>query len=345
LLKKPYPASQFLGELAMKKSLVALAVLGLSGAAMAQSSVTLYGTADAGVGKQAYNTAAGANPKLNSAKTHFIGGGLMNNSDSNLGVRGSEDLGGGSSVGFNFETGLSLNDGSTRAGGLSSGFWQRQANMWIGGQWGTVKLGRQFSPSYLATTTYELTKGANYSVLGNTYKYLGLTDKRVPSAFAYISPTFSGLTAAVGFITKTDLGLPSNKNAWDAAVLYGGGNGIPVTAGLGVNKVGNSKTNYQLGGKYNFADQFALSASYTQATLPDSKARRRGFGLGGSWTAGAFGATLDLTRDTKNDWTGKKYTNGVVELKYNLSKRTFVYGAYLREDKTNNYGLGIRHNF
>lgn len=318
----------------MKKSLVALAVLGLSGAAMAQSSVTLYGTADAGIGRTPYNTLH--------ARTHFMGAGLMNNSDSNLGVRGSEDLGGGSTVGFNFETGLSLNDGSTRAGGLSGGFWQRQANMWIGGQWGTVKLGRQFTPSYLATTTYELTKGANYSVLGNTYKYLGVTDKRVPSAFAYISPTFSGLTAAVGFITKADLGLPSDKNAWDAALLYAGG---PISAGLGVNKLGDSKTNYQLGGKYNFADQFALSVSYTQATLPDSTARRRGFGLGGSWTAGAFSATLDLTRDTKNDWTAKKYTNGVAELKYSLSKRTFVYGAYLREDKTNNYGLGIRHNF
>ena len=35
----------------MKKSLIALAVLGLSGAAMAQSSVTLSGVADAGIGK------------------------------------------------------------------------------------------------------------------------------------------------------------------------------------------------------------------------------------------------------------------------------------------------------
>ena len=33
----------------MKKSLIALAVLAASGAAMAQSSVTLYGVADAGV--------------------------------------------------------------------------------------------------------------------------------------------------------------------------------------------------------------------------------------------------------------------------------------------------------
>ena len=54
---------------------------------------------------------------------------------------------------------------------------------------------------------------------------------------------------------------------------------------------------------------------------------------------------MDLTRDTKNEWTGKKYTNGVVEAKYALSKRTFVYGAYLRLDGDNNYGIGVRHNF
>jgi len=32
-------------------------------------------------------------------------------------------------------------------------------------------------------------------------------------------------------------------------------------------------------------------------------------------------------------------------LKYSLSKRTYVYGAYLRSDKTNNYGIGIDHIF
>ena len=28
-----------------------------------------------------------------------------------------------------------------------------------------------------------------------------------------------------------------------------------------------------------------------------------------------------------------------------MSKRTFVYGAFLRLDDTNNYGIGVRHNF
>ena len=83
-----------------------------------------------------------------------------------------------------------------------------------------------------------------------------------------------------------------------------------------------------------------LSPLASQANL-----RRRGASIGGTATFGATSVTLDLTRDTKNEWTGKKYTNGVLEAKYALSKRTFVYGAFLRYDGDNNYGVGVRHNF
>ena len=313
----------------MKKSLIALAVLGLSGAAFAQSSVTLYGVADAGVGK----IELGA-PKGNDAsdKTEFISGSTMNNGTSRLGVRGVEDLGGGLKAGFQFESQIDLDNGAA-----ASNFWARQANLWLSGNWGTVKLGRQFTPSYLTGSTYELTGAANYSVLSNTYNWAGI-GSRANSAFAYMTPNFGGFTAGVAYVTKTDLGL--SKAAYDLGLMYKNG---PIAAGLSVNKVATSKTNYQVGGKYNFGN-FALAASYNQASN-QAKAIRRGFGLGGSATFGAFTATLDLTRDTKNEFTGEKFTNGVVELKYALSKRTFVYGAFLRLDDTNNYGIGVRHNF
>ena len=316
----------------MKKSLIALAVLGLSGAAMAQSSVTLYGVADAGIGKIEAGSGLAKPENDASDKTEFISGSMMNNGTSRLGVRGVEDLGGGLKAGFQFETGLDLDNG-----GSSGAFWSRQANVWLGGNWGTFKLGRQFTPSYLAGTTYELTGDALYSVLVNTYNYAGI-GRRANSAFTYMTPSFGGFSAALAYVTKTDLGLP--KDAWDLGLMYKNG---PIGVGLSANKVANSKTNYQLGGKYNLGN-FALAASYTQAS-DQAQLRRRGFGVGASANFGAFTATLDLTRDTKNEWTGKKYTNGVAELKYALSKRTFVYGAFLRLDDTNNYGIGVRHNF
>ena len=314
----------------MKKSLIALAVLGASGVAMAQSSVTLYGVADAGVGK----IEAGA-PAGNDAtdKTQFISGSLMNNGNSRIGVRGVEDLGGGLKAGFNFESGLDLDQGDTLGSG--GGFWGRAANLWLGGNWGTFKMGRSLTPSYYGAAVWELTGTANYSVVGSTFGFVN--SLRNNSQFSYKTPDFGGFSAELGYILKAD---NADRSKVDMNLIYANG---PIGVGLSANKTKGTSTNYAIGGKYSFSN-FALAASYTNVNNA-ANARRRGFSIGGSATFGAFGLTLDLTRDTKNEWTGKKYTNGVVEAKYALSKRTFVYGAYLRLDGDNNYGIGVRHNF
>ena len=322
----------------MKKSLIALAVLGASGVAMAQSSVTLYGVADAGVGRIKMPATSAAIARGNdmdrSTKTEFISGSLMNNGDSRLGVRGVEDLGGGLKAGFNFETGLDLDNGqaNTYTGG---GFWGRNANLWLGGNWGTFKMGRSLTPSFYGAAVWELTGAANYSVVGNTFGYVN--SLRNNSQFSYKTPNFGGFSAELGYILKAD---NADRSKVDMNLIYANG---PIGVGLSANKTKGTSTNYAIGGKYSFSN-FALAASYTSANTA-ANLKRRGFGIGGTATFGAFALTLDLTRDTKNEWTGKKYTNGVVEAKYALSKRTFVYGAFLRLDDTNNYGIGVRHNF
>ena len=315
----------------MKKSLIALAVLGASGVAMAQSSVTLYGVADAGVGK----IEAGA-PAGNDAtdKTQFISGSLMNNGNSRIGVRGVEDLGGGLKAGFNFESGLDLDDGANLGSG--GGFWGRAANLWLGGNWGTFKMGRTLNPTFYGLATWELTGTAPYSVIANTYNSGG-GGSRNNSQLSYRTPAMGGFSAEIGYILKAD---NADRSKVDMNLIYANG---PIGVAVTANKVKGISTNWSVGGKYSFSN-FALAASYTNANNL-ANARRRGFGIGGTATFGAFALTVDLTRDTKNEWTGKKYTNGLVEAKYALSKRTFVYGAFLRLDDTNNYGIGVRHNF
>ena len=313
----------------------------------AQSSVTLYGVADAGVGRvnsgSTHDPRAqrqplwGVNAENGNGKAQFISGSLMNNTQSRVGFRGVEDMGNGLKAGFQFETGLDLDNGAA-----DGTFWQRQANVWVGGNWGTFKLGRQFTPSYLVQSAYELTGEANYSVLANTFGTAGLA-KRADSAFAYVTPNMSGLTAAVAFVSRNDSGLA--KNVWDLGVLYANG---PIGAGLSVNKgLDNGKTNYQLGAKYTFSN-FTVGASYNHVTGIKSllgEPRRRGVSIGASGTFAGFTVTADITRDTKNDFHGKKWTNALLEAKYAMSKRTFVYGAALRLDGQMNYGIGLRHNF
>ena len=68
----------------MKKLLGALAALSAAGTALAQSSVTIYGTVDAAV---AYYRGEGVGSRL-----QLVSGG---NTQTKLGFRGREDLGGG----------------------------------------------------------------------------------------------------------------------------------------------------------------------------------------------------------------------------------------------------------
>ena len=95
----------------MKKSLIALAVLAGSGAAMAQSSVTMYGIADVYVGFESrdgqYYKATDPTQSLDKydeSNTVLQSGGV---NAAVWGLKGSEDLGGGLKANFDFQAGFS----------------------------------------------------------------------------------------------------------------------------------------------------------------------------------------------------------------------------------------------
>ena len=302
----------------MKKSLVALAVLAASGAAFAQSTVTMYGVADLSLSDTSGST------------TQMSGNGQMNNGSSRLGVRGTEDLGGGLKASFNFEQGINAETGATQANTFA-----RAANLSLSGGFGSVKLGRTLNPSFFGVAAWELTGTANYSVVGNQFGFGGPADPRNNSEFSYSMPRMSGFGATLGYVFKAD---NANNAKVDANVTYVQG---PIAAGLSYNKVENSPRNWALGGKYDFGT-FQVAASYQ-----DPAGDKKGFTVGGSAALGPVVLTLDMARDTGSAF---KTTDMVVEAKYALSKRTFAYAAALRDDfattaTVTSYGLGIRHNF
>ena len=115
----------------MKKSLLALAVLGaFAGAASAQSSVTLYGRVDLAVSK-GVGTAA---------KT------LNNGSGSRLGVRGVEDLGGGMSAFFQLEHRFNADTGAMSD---ASRMWGGRSIVGLQGGFGKLTLGREYTTAFL----------------------------------------------------------------------------------------------------------------------------------------------------------------------------------------------------
>ncbi|MDO5087049.1 MAG: porin [Comamonadaceae bacterium] len=327
-----------------KKTLIALAALAAGSAALAQSSVTLYGVADVGIGK-------GEGGKVN-----MISSTIGNHTSSHIGLRGVEDMGGGLKAGFNFEQAINMENGAT--GVADSTTWQRAANVWLGGNWGRFQMGRATTPSFNAMQTWDLMGLPGYAPAYFSFGFVGGdTGDRIDSLFSYKTPVWGGFSAELGYFAKGDdpLGNASSKrDKFDLGVTYVNG---PLSAGVAYNKTKGYKANYGLGAKYNFGS-FTLAASYQDsnnwayANTPGAVGRVAGVTLGGMVNFGAMSVALDVVRPLKNEATfqnvtykQKKYTNGALELKYALSKRTFFYGAYLRAEGTNNYSLGMQHRF
>jgi predicted porin len=140
----------------MKKSLIALAVLAAAGAASAQSSVTLFGIVDATLAWGRGN-GAGSSDRFQLTNSGY--------NSSRLGFRGTEDLGGGMSASFWLEAGLNNDNGSgaatntnntvagsTGGGGLT---FNRRSTVSLGGNWGELRLGRDYTPAFWNLTVFD----------------------------------------------------------------------------------------------------------------------------------------------------------------------------------------------
>lgn len=127
---------------ALQRTLISAALMVLAaGSAQAQSSVTLYGRLDAGF--QYSDKSRGADGRDAGSVSELSNGGIR---PSIFGFRGSEDLGGGLKAFFNLESHFDSGTGQT-----TSTFFRRQANVGLSStEWGTVTLGRQYTPAVLA---------------------------------------------------------------------------------------------------------------------------------------------------------------------------------------------------
>jgi len=123
------------------RALVAVALLSAGGAG-AQTAV-LYGLLDASgtrikpVGTEDY-------------LLHLTNGNMQT---SFIGLRGSEDLGGGLRAVYRLESYLRVDVGAAGRD-IGDGFWAREANVGLSGSFGTTVLGRTPTPLWLATTSF-----------------------------------------------------------------------------------------------------------------------------------------------------------------------------------------------
>jgi len=310
----------------MKKSLIALAVLGFAGGAMAQSTVTLYGVANVGFG--------GANG---------VGQGFQmmdapNGTGSRWGLRGTEDLGGGMKVNFLVESGFSLHSGqldnptaaapNAAPNTVADKLFQRSSWLGVAGGFGEVRMGRQYTVGFDASIWSMPATRTNAQLLAG-FGFNG-TPARNDSMIKYLSPNFSGFKFEASYIlTKNNAGHPL-----EAALMYANG---PFNANLSFYKQKALSTGWGLNAGYNLG-AFSVLGGYVKAP----GALNRGFFLGAKGTIGAFTPWIQVARNTK-----AKRTAYDIGADYALSKRTKLYVVYghVNNPSLYRYGMGVQHSF
>ncbi len=333
---------------------LALATLAACAPAWAQSTVTIYGAVDVAVGK-AYQL---ENNQIRAGKTGLQSSSMVNLQDSFVGFKGVEDLGGGLQVGFQLEQGLDASSGSADP----EGAFARGANIWLGGSWGRIKLGRAATPSYNAMASWDLVGAGNNSLAYNAYGPVGYTGgKRQSNQVSYQAPSIGGFSVEMAYVPKDDNNFSGlNRSRFDVGATY---NFSALTLGAAYNKVSGLDASYAFGAKYQYQNyEFAggyfhsRNANYfddaTGVLVANAVASADGFTVGAKGRWGKYVVGVDLARDTKSEYViggarydSKKYTYATLHGIYEFSKRTKAYVNYSRWSGINNYGIGISHGF
>jgi predicted porin len=181
---------------------------GLCGTAVAQSSMTIYGVADAAL--------VYSNNQNGKAQTYMRSG---NQASSRLGFKGTEDLGGGTSALYVLEAGLNLDDGTASSAGS---IFNRQAFVGLANSHvGTVLIGRQYTPYYLFVGPLGQ---VNY-VTGATGAHPGDIDGldvtiRSSNAVTYLSPVWHGVQVSVLGAAGEQAQDKRNGDTFSAAIRY-----------------------------------------------------------------------------------------------------------------------------
>jgi predicted porin len=155
---------------------------GFAATAQAQSNVTIYGIADVGIVSER-GGAAGNVTKVTSG----VG------SQSRLGFRGTEDLGGGLSAIFQLEAGVKLDDGSLD--NTNSQLFNRQAFVGLKSkEAGTLTLGRQYTMYYNALSQVGDPFGAGYAGSAKNLFPTAGAQTRTSNAIVYATPNVDGFS-------------------------------------------------------------------------------------------------------------------------------------------------------
>lgn len=305
----------------MKKSLVALAVLGtLAGTASAQSSVTLFGVMDAGV---AFLKGGGV------STNQVVSGGL---NTSRFGLRGTEDLGGGLKANFWLESQVNEDTGTSDSGGK---FWNRRATVGLSGDFGEFRIGRDKTSVRNIIDEFDAFGGVGFGDITANSKFssnaLGaagtLGANRNDNEVRYFLPSNLG-----GIYGSLDMGYGEGVGGQK---LYGGRVGykegpLNVTAGMSVSTLANGAKwgHGAVGASYDFG-MVKIGVLGIEAKYAGRKQDVYGVNATVPVGQGAFKVQYAQSNANSLAETGAAvYDARLISAAYiyNVSKRTSLYG-------------------
>jgi predicted porin len=299
----------------------------------------------------------------------------LNNHDSRVGIKGSEDLGNGLKAIYKLEFAVDPAEDSMSWGG-------RNQYVGLAGGFGTVLVGRHDTP-------LKMSQG-KFDVFGDTYadmKRVIPGEDRLGNVGAYISPDWAGFTfagamvageegdAAAANVLNTDSDLTSIADHFSLAGLYNNG---PFYGALAYNQydlgVYNAKPSMWRAVFVYKADIWQVGALYSSTDYDDvapGADDSDAWGLSGAFTfAGAHTIKGQwLTGDNPVDGANSllpygfspnvkvpvpgdnETTQWTVGYDYGFSKRTSVYALYnsfevdSATDEEGTFSIGMVHNF
>ena len=325
----------------MKKTILALTVAAaLPSYAFAQTNIVLNGSIDQAL-EYFDSDVNGEDSDVRVTNGVWAG--------SRFAISGTEDLGGGLKGIFNIEHRLSPDTGTVTSGAT---FWAGQAWVGLQGGFGTVRMGRQYTPVRRALEPGDMTSFSWY----NNGDGLGGTTTRFNNDLSYQSPNLGGFTVHAAYAAGESSATPFDADLGDAFGISGVGKFGPASFGLGYHNISvgdapgvddTTELALSLGAKFG---NFGVGIAGAQREVNNVK--RKAYFASGSVDLGAGTIYLTLIQDdqgTDLDDTGLGLTYS-----HGLSKRTFLYASlgYNKVEqatggntKPKALALGIRHFF
>lgn len=333
----------------MKLRYLALALAAaLPHAAPAQTNVSISGMVDMGLVHES-GGAAGSATKVTS--------GVENGS--RIMFKGSENLGNGLSAIFLLESGFQADTGALGQGGLLFG---RQAYVGLASTtWGTVMLGRQYTPNYAAMAQVGDPFAAGLAgVFSSVFSNSGA---RMNNTVKYVTPRTHGFNAEFAYGAGEVAGSASTGSSGGAALVYSAGR---VNARLGYHQRNNDTAtlhgrdparNTLLAANVDFtvvkayfaysinrglnSSQLPAANAYGAAVAPLASSDSRDLLLGARVPLGNGKLIASVIHKNDRGPANQDATLVALGYTYYLSKRTDLYIAYGRIDNRNGAGYTV----